>query len=381
MERRYPAREKRRPARLGCDAEDGGVPVDVLPAESSRTSELLLGKQCLVWSGSGLSHAAGMSTFSDEKGYYSRAAKRVRIGSNAGAEVSEGAKLFAYRVYLRHERALLALYAQIAREALRSTPTTAHEAIDSAARRKKLAQNKSNAVSAVPVVVRHYTMNVDGLSTRLLSCEEQKTALEDPSSGALVEIHGSILRTACVKCCEMKSIEDAQIRAFASEKPVFCPCCGFSDREHANVKGETLNENERKTKPHLRFGMMLYDDPHGELLVKASKIPELIELDVREVDCILWIGVSFAQSATVGYFRQIERFRSRSNIRVPLQHVIVNTNDTCIWNLLTALHDTHQVIERIIFVRASANEAVPSLLHVEHHPPRNLEFDQFGSPQ
>lgn len=72
-------------------------------------------RNVLVFSGSGMSAAAGMSTFSSRGGLYEKAAKRFKISS--------GAKLFHYNFFARNRKDCQSFLAEIFFESEKAQPT------------------------------------------------------------------------------------------------------------------------------------------------------------------------------------------------------------------------------------------------------------------
>lgn len=50
---------------------------------------------------------------------------------------------------------------------------------------------------------------------------------------------------------------------------------------------------------------MLYDDEEGDCVTESEDLWDLLAKDVSEVDMVLWVGISFEQSASVEYFRKV----------------------------------------------------------------------------
>jgi len=85
---------------------------------------------------------------------------------------------------------------------------------------------------------------------------------------------------------------------------------------------------------------MLYDDKEGQL-VTQNGVLQLMEDDAAQADLILWLGISFEQSASTAYFRRIRAAASRGGRIVPM--VIVNPEDDAVFNIQTAVSNLDEM--------------------------------------
>ena len=99
----------------------------------------------IVFSGSGLSASSGMSMFSTRGGLYEKACKRFNV--------SDGKHLFSWKFYKDRKADVTAFFVDIHKEARKAEAGKAQQAVASLHAKKKL--------------LRHYTMNVDGLATHV----------------------------------------------------------------------------------------------------------------------------------------------------------------------------------------------------------------------
>ena len=99
-------------------------------------------RKIVIFSGSGLSASSGMSMFSTRNGLYQRACKRFGI--------ADGKKLFTWRFYDRQRTDVTSFFVDIHKEAVKARAGPGHQAV---------AQLHSEGR-----LLRHYTMNVDGLA-------------------------------------------------------------------------------------------------------------------------------------------------------------------------------------------------------------------------
>ena len=124
---------------------------DVCRAASDGIEPLLVtgkdARNIVIFSGSGLSASSGMSMFSTKNGLYQRACKRFNI--------TDGKKLFTWRFYDKQRTEVSSFFVDIHKEAAKAQPGAGHRAVAQLHEEDKL--------------LRHYTMNVDGLATHVRS--------------------------------------------------------------------------------------------------------------------------------------------------------------------------------------------------------------------
>ncbi len=65
-----------------------------------------------------------------------------------------------------------------------------------------------------------------------------------------------------------------------------------------------------------------------------------MEEDVQAADLILWVGISFEQSASTMYFRRVRQFLAQADRLATTQQAIINLSDESLWNLLSACSNT-----------------------------------------
>ncbi len=214
----------------------------------------------LVFSGSGVSAASGMSTFTSRGGLYERARKRFKV--------SDGIKLFSNSFHQRHPAKCKQFLAEIFLEAQHKKPNASHESLAELERKGRL--------------LRHYTMNIDGLMG--LTAASAWTGAAG-CAGKTVELHGNCRQVVCTSCGAVAAMTAARAQAFKKGAEVRCPECA---------------------RPTARPKIMLYDDDDAELIT-PDRVMDILEADVATSDLILWVGISFEQSASLEYFRNIQR--------------------------------------------------------------------------
>lgn len=246
----------------------------------------------LVFSGSGLSASSGMSTFSTKGGLYERAQRKYKL--------AEGKTLFTYAFFDRNRLDAQAFFADIYLEALGSRPAPGHRALA--------------ALHAAGRLQRHYTLNIDGLGTRV----GLDTWHPDHNpSGSTVEMHGNVHFLVCVDCGGCVPLTQSSAHELRAGGSLPCSSCPAGSESH------------------LRFKVMMYEDADSEVIT-PEEVMDLMEDDVKAADLILWVGISFQQSASTAYFRKVRHWLQESGRAEDVLQAIVNPSDEAMWNLLTA---------------------------------------------
>ena len=229
----------------------------------------------VVFSGAGLSASTGMSTFSTPGGLYDRAKKALGLPASG-----DGSRLFHYRAFASRENDVHRFLAELAAEAARASPGQGHRAL------ARLADEG--------LLARHYTMNVDGLAEeagmRLWDWDRSsKEEEEDDDYGSTVELHGNVRRLVCRSCGARGALTPHSLRDMREDKPLRCP-----------------RDNSTSCPPgSARTGILLYDDADAALITPAAPTWRQLERDLARCAAVLWLGISFEQSASVGYFSRV----------------------------------------------------------------------------
>ncbi len=70
--------------------------------------------------------------------------------------------------------------------------------------------------------------------------------------------------------------------------------------------------------------------------ITPKEVFEVMEKDVGSADLILWVGISFEQSASTEYFRRVRRTLQEVSRLHVCKQAIINPSDEALWNLLSA---------------------------------------------
>ena len=295
---------------------------DFALAESEASLQLCRSaRRLLVFTGAGLSCSAGLSAFSDANGLYERARRRFGL--------SEGVKLFCYSFLLKRRADAQSFLADVLDEAQAAQPTAAHAALLS--------------LSAAGRLLRHATMNVDGLHRQrggggLWS--------ETTPQGATLELHGCVLDAVCQRCARSTAVSASLARSWRAGRTPRCTAegCGAAPCER---------------EPLLRPKVLFYGDGESELITPPGCLQEPLEGDAQGADAILWVGISFQQSASVELFRNIRRSLQAVGRDGTVPQVLVNPDPEAKFNLLSALSAAENV--PLHAARLSADEFLSRL--------------------
>lgn len=270
----------------------------------------------IVFTGSGISASAGLSTFTSKGGLYERAMKRFKV--------KDGMKLFCNSHYRRHPKDCLALMGEIYDEATAASPTEAHLAIGRLETRGRL--------------VRHYTMNIDGLH-QLVRGATTWTGVRD-CPGKTVSLHGCCRELLCTNAsCDapkVSTMTQAHARAFKGRKDVRCSACS------------------EPTRPKI----MLYDDADSELIT-PDLVMEVMDEDISKCDLVLWVGISFQQSASLEYFRNVQRVIKELGRGEEVTQAIINPDEDSWFNAISGMNNMDNT--KVIPVVCDANTILSEL--------------------
>ena len=245
----------------------------------------------MVFTGSGLSATSGMSTFSTAGGLYERARRKHQL--------ADGKNLFTYSFYDKHRLEAQSFFAEIHGEAVRARPSAGHRAL--------------RALSSAGRLLRHYTLNIDGLAERV---GMDTWHPESNPGGSTVEMHGNVHSLVCATCGATASAAAAPVAHIRARRAVPCAAC------------------PPQGAPALRFKVMLYEDADSEVIT-PEEVMDVMEADAKGADLILWVGISFQQSASTVYFRKVRHWLQEAG-RLGVVQAVVNPSDEALWNLLTA---------------------------------------------
>ncbi|KAL4448891.1 hypothetical protein ABPG77_007608 [Micractinium sp. CCAP 211/92] len=271
-------------------------------------------QKIVVFSGSGLSASSGMSTFSTRGGLYERAQKKYKL--------ADGKMLFTYAFFDRQRPEAQAFFADIYSEAVNAEPAVGHHAL--------------RQLYDAGRLHRHYTLNIDGLAQQV---GMDTWHHEHNTAGVTVEMHGNVHYLVCPQChatAPMSSALAAQIRA---RVPVPCTAPGCA--------GSLM-----------RFKVMMYDDGEAECIT-PDDVMDLMEEDVKAADLVLWVGISFQQSASTVYFRKARCWIQEAGRLDQCVQALVNPSDEALFNLRTAMSNQSEL--RVLEVLAESDEVLPLL--------------------
>ena len=156
----------------------------------------------------------------------------------------------------------------------------------------------------------------------------------DPRRGVTVELHGNVHELVCPDCHRVSPVTETALAALRARVDLPCVGCpggvsSSSDDDDGGGGGDdkgnggggagdgTREQKSDAASPSapppsgaeatggpLRLRVMLYDDAQGDAIT-PDEVLDLLERDAAGADAVLWVGLSFEQSATTGYFRRV----------------------------------------------------------------------------
>ncbi len=192
-------------------------------------------------------------------------------------------------------------------------------------------------------------MNIDGLHRALPAL----APLWSPSApeGVTLEMHGCARDAVCEACGAVSALTPKLLRAFraAPSHAARAPRCAAATTTTPPCGGA------------LRPRVMLYDDP-SEALITPS-FDSALAADLAGADAVLWVGISFAQSASVEHFRRVRRALQAAGRSADVPHVIVNPRARdAAFNVVTAVANAHEL--RLLRAASSADAFMCALAGV-----------------
>ena len=307
-------------------------------------------RRVVVVSGSGLSVSSGMSTFSTPGGLYERAASQAKLAN--------GKSLFCWSFFERRRPDALAFLADVHAEAAAAKPTRGHRALARLARCGGLSRHFTLNIDGLSEKAGMKTWRLEDdpefneKEEKEQEKEKEKKEEEeeegeeegeegeqrrhrqrrprhrpstsrspslpplDPQRGVTVELHGNVHELVCPDCHRVTPMTETALAALRAR--VDLPCVGClgvvsDDDDDENDDGDDGGDRKKKGVPSssadatggpLRLRVMLYDDAQGDAIT-PDEVLDLLEADVATADAVLWVGLSFEQSATTSYFRKV----------------------------------------------------------------------------
>ena len=316
-----------------------------------KTLQSLLHQNCpiIVFSGAGISVSAGLPTFTGN--LYTRAAKQFHL--------PDGSQVFRYRFLERRPKDYLAFFAGTLYKTIAkiTSPTPSHYAL--------------HAMEQAGQLIRHYTLNVDGLAslcgmsiwkgsdkdddddnninsdmnnqsnpTDAIS-NTQPSILSDSSCGKTVELHGNIHELVCRTCGSVYHMTPCLAKAAANGSFLKCTA--------VDCHGD------------LRFRVLLYGDQEGHLIHPPKRGDPWVKLlphDLVACRAILWVGISFRQRASCQYFETVYQMRNAKGLEDKVPIFIIDPHpDKVLENLMDGLQMDIESDSYNVFTIESTSDA------------------------
>ncbi|KAL6760663.1 DHS-like NAD/FAD-binding domain-containing protein, partial [Haematococcus lacustris] len=283
----------------------------------------------VVFTGAGISANSGMSTFTSRNGLYDRAREQFNV--------QDGMKLFTYSFFKQHR-------AKVQPSLLHSDGQGVGKLSASLSVRVGLSTWHPQANPAGSTVELHGNIRPWSLASSTawlgLSLAWPGKAAQPawPLTCTAVIARARIARQlVCPSCLSTSPLTRRAINAMKDEKVVCCPSCAAEG---------------------LRFKVMLYDDDQGACIT-PEHVFETLEEDLQVADCVLWVGISFEQAASVEYFRQVRQLLASLGRLTACPQVVINPSAAACANVVSSMCNLGGL--QLLDVRATADTALPAL--------------------
>ena len=287
----------------------------------------------LVVSGSGISVASGLSTFQStlEKdgkratggratgGLYERARKRFKL--------KEGMELFHWKFYAERPYDALQFLGEMCEQAKRCVPTRTHVAL--------------KALEDSGKMVRHYTMNIDGLHAKA----GMSTWRNDDDDGKTVELHGTLFDLVDTETGRVYDVDDEALAKIKRKKPAFSTennsrqAKRTIDLEDDNQDDDDENQEANEAR-RIRFRVMFYGDAEHACILDAKKTLARLRDDAKQANIVLWLGISFQQYASCDYLRRVTDAAKPQTL-----HLILNPSPDAAYHARASLGDNKNNVD------------------------------------
>ena len=103
---------------------------------------------------------------------------------------------------------------------------------------------------------------------------------------------------------------------------------------------------------------MLYDDADSEDIT-SNTVMDLLEEDVEKADLVLWVGMSFKQSASLEYFRQVRKLLQG---REDIVQALINPDEEAVFNIVSGSNNLDNL--NIISIQAAADSILDQMVNM-----------------
>ena len=166
-----------------------------------------------------------MTTFGKAGGIYERAKTQFRL--------ADGKAFFQYSFFDQNRLGVLPFYADLHKQAVRSRPSPGHFALAGIGQSGKM--------------LRHYTMNIDGLAKRAGMEEWDRTRSNRYST---IELHGNLFNLVCPACGHAEPLTNKDLKLMYACRTRECTkCC-------TNLRPKVLNYDDAEAE-HITPRMVL----------------------------------------------------------------------------------------------------------------------------
>ena len=207
-------------------------------------------------------------------------------------------------------------------------------------------------------------MNIDGLHRQLpalLPLFSATSSPERPREGVTLEMHGCCLDVVCEACAAVAPLAPPLRKAFRAAAAAAGGGGGRGGAAAAaGPRGSAavaLPEASDAPAALARCGgalrprVMLYDDPAEALI--TPPFDAALAADLAIADAVLWVGISFEQSASVEHFRRARRALQAAGRAGAVPQLVVNPCAEAAFNVETAVANACEL--RLLRVHATAD--------------------------
>jgi NAD-dependent SIR2 family protein deacetylase len=258
----------------------------------------------IVFSGAGISVSSGIPTYysdTDSSSSSSTTSLYSQAARTFGLQQQQGSNVFCYSFWKSHPQQCFAFFQSLYGKVIQAVPTPTHHVLERLATTGKL--------------LRHYTLNIDGLA----SSECRDMSVWTPSHnnnnyGTTIELHGNLRELVCPSCGTIVPVSAATAAATTAAAGSDGTASSRACRNKVTTKDKKDSGGTTTIIPkcqhchegkELRFRVLLYDDDQSHLICPCNPLIEVLPHDLKTVDAIVWVGISFRQSASCHHFEVV----------------------------------------------------------------------------
>ena len=173
--------------------------------------------------------------------------------------------------------------------------------------------------------MRHVTLNIDGLHA------QAGASLWNGSDGTTIELHGALREVVDCENGNVYALDDEMLRRLKAGRDAVD--AKDAPREALRVNGSRKRPLDDAAPPlRTRFRVLLYGDREHARILDGPQALQRLKDDCGGADLVLFLGISFEQSASCEYLRDVAAVVQRET---PV--VLVNPDAECLYTAASAL--------------------------------------------